>query len=272
MEYRLNSSELIDKCTFSWGELYKDEADKQAFLRRFEAFTNADPVAGEVAHVDDFGIIYTSESFIPPVVDTDKSNLVLVLGNPAPESVAMGAMFAYENHGKRYHRFWRVLDGAGVLQFGTDPDKLDPHTKMERLYAGEYSSPFNVFIVPFYSFPTPPGGEWNGVAGIRRLFGSAFPMVAAQDSERVQKFLDAYIHDRDSILAFQKDAFVALSNSQPTPAVYNYRDLLEQPAVSEFRTRSGANANLICMLPTRLLHSRQTKGALSSLAIRRSLS
>lgn len=186
--------------------------------------------------------------------------------------MAMGAMFAYENHGKRHHRFWRVLDGAGVLQFSTDPDKLDPHTKMARLYAGEYDSPFNIFIVPFYSFPTPPGGEWNGVAGIRRLFGPAFPAVAAQDNERMQKFLDTYIKDGDSILAFQKDAFVALSGSQPIPAIYNYRNLLERPAVSEFRTRSGSDANLICMLPTRLLHSRQTKAALSSLAIGRSFS
>lgn len=272
MEYRLNSSELIDKCSFSWNELYKAEAEKQAFLRRFEAFTDADPAAREIVRISDFGINYSSESFIPPATDADKSNVVLVLGNPAPESVAMGAMFAYENHGKRYHRFWRVLDGAGVLQFGTDPDKLDPHAKMVRLYAGEYDSPFNIFIVPFYSFPTPPGGEWNGVAGIRRLFGNAFPAVAAQDNERMQMFLDTYIKDGDSILAFQKDAFVALSDSQPVPAIYNYRNLLERPAVSEFRTRSGANANLICMLPTRLLHSRQTKAALSSLAIGRSLS
>ena len=272
MEYGLNQSELIDKCGFSWNELYSNPTDKQLFLDRLKAFTDSDPAAAEIIQVDDSGIIYSSESYIPPVVDDTKANLVLVLGNPAPESVAMGAMFAYENHGKRYHRFWRVLDGAGILRFSQDPDTLDPRSKMEQLYANEYDSPFNVFILPFYSFPTPPGGEWNGVAGIRRLFGSAFPRIAAQDKGRIQALFDAHLKDGDSILAFQKDAFVALSDTQPTPAPYNYRALLQQPAVSAFRTQAGVNANLICMLPTRLLHSHQTKEALSRLAIGGALS
>ncbi len=267
MEYRLNSSELIDKCSFSWSELYDNDADKQAFLKRLDTFIAADSAAANIIHVDSFGISYSSESYIPPAVNPDKANLVLVLGNPAPESVAMGAMFAYENHGKRHHRFWRVLDEAGLLRFRQSPDTLDPHAKMEKLYANEFDAPFNTFIVPFYSFPTPPGGEWNGVAGIRKLFGRAFPVIAAQDTERVQAFFDAYIHDGDSILAFQKDAFVALNDTQEAPVPYNYRNLLQQPAVSEFRTRNGANANLVCMLPTRLLHSGQTKGVLSRIAI-----
>lgn len=272
MEYRLNSSELIDKCSFSWNELCSNETDKRAFLDRLQAFTGADPAAAEIIDVSDFGINYSSESYVPPATDANKANVVLILGNPAPESVAMGAMFAYENHGKRYHRFWRVLDGAGILRFPQDPDTLDPHAKMDKLYAGEYDSPFNIFIVPFYSFPTPPGGEWNGVAGIQRLFGSAFPVIATQDNERVQALFDAHLKDGDSILAFQKDAFIALSDSQEVPAPYNYKDLLQQPAISAFRSRSGASANLICMLPTRLLHSRQTKGALSRLALGEALS
>lgn len=272
MEYHLNPSELIDKCSFSWGELYQRDADKQAFLKRLDAFTEADPAAEKIIRVSDFGINYSSESYVPPTVDPNKANLVLVLGNPAPESVAMGAMFAYENHGKRHHRFWRILDEVGLLRFPENPDMLDPHTKMEMLYANEFDAPYNTFIVPFYSFPTPPGGEWNGVAGVRKLFGSAFPAIAAQDTERVQAFFDTYIHDGDSILAFQKDAFVALNDTQEAPVPYNYRNLLQQPAISDFRTRNGANANLICMLPTRLMHSGQTKGALSRLAIGEALS
>lgn len=272
MEYLLNSAELIDDCGFSWDELYSNPADKRAFLTRLHAFTDANPSAAEIVHVSDTGISYSSESYIPPVVDDTKPNLVLVLGNPAPESVAMGAMFAYENHGKRYHRFWRVLDEAGLLQFTRSPDTLDPHAKMKKLYAREYSSPFNVFIVPFYSFPTPPGGEWNGVAGIRRLFGNAFPTVATQDSKRVQTLFDTHLRDGDFVLAFQKDAFVALANTQSAPALYNYRNLLQGPAVSEFITGGGAHANLVCMLPTRLLHSGQTKKTLSRLALGEALS
>lgn len=272
MEYGLNQSELIDKCGFSWSELYSDPTNKQLFLDRLRAFTDSDPAAAEIIQAGDFGITYSSESYIPPLIDDAKANLVIVLGNPVPESVAMGAMFAYENHGKKYHRFWRVLDGAGILRFSQDPDKLDPHSKMEQLYTNGYDSPFNVFILPFYSFPTPSGGEWNGVAGIRRLFGSAFPAIAAQDRGRVQALFDARLRDGDSILVFQKDAFVALSDTQPTPTPYNYRSLLQQPAVSTFHTQGGASADLICMLPTRLLHSHQTKEALSRLAIGGSLS
>lgn len=236
------------------------------FIKRFNDFLTADSFIGKIANIDDDGFHYESESFIPTHIDPSKKNLVIILGNPAPESVAMGAMFAYEGSGKRYHRFWRVLDDTGVLRFSDKPDMLDPHEKMRRLYAGEYTSPFNIFILPFYSFPTPPGGVWNGVAGVRRLFAESFTIVEKYDTKRILDFLDSYLHEDDYVLAFQKDAFVALTERQEPPVAYNYKELLGQPSFSLLPIKERMiNVNLICMLPTRLLHSRCTKDLLASL-------
>ncbi|HTE22586.1 MAG TPA: hypothetical protein VK674_06120 [Candidatus Limnocylindria bacterium] len=267
IEYRFNESGLIDECSLSLTELYSDDSSREAFIGRFERLSVADPTIAQIAKVEDDEFRYRSESYIPPTIDPDKKTLVMVLGNPAPESVAMDAMFAYESNGARYHRFWKVLDSVGVLQFPQGPDELEPHEKMEKLYNNDYLSPFNLHILPFYSFPTAPGGEWSGVAGVRRLFADAFPDMETRDSSRMLEFLDQRLHDGDFVLAFQKDAYNALSKSQAEPVPYNYRGLLAQPAVSTFQTPSGETATLICMLPTRLLHSHQTKETLSRLAL-----
>lgn len=84
------------------------------------------------------------------------------------------ALFAYENNGKRYHRFWNVLEQTGIIMFDRPANTIPPHDKMQKLYAGDFASPFNVFIFPFYSFATPPGGRWSGVAGVKRIFGKAY--------------------------------------------------------------------------------------------------
>lgn len=266
MDYSVNKAGLIDAYRLSLSGLY-NKAGLRAFHNRLANFVKSDQYLPQVLSVDNDILWYDSESYIPSVIDPLKKNLVMILGNPAPESIIRGAMFAYENHGKRYHRFWRVLDVSGVLRFGQDPDILDPHAKMERLFNGDYVSPFNIFILPFYSFSTPPSGTWSGVAGVRRLFGRAFTAIEALENERMQKTFDEHLHTGDALLVFQKDAYTALSKSQNMLQPYDYQRLLRQPVISTFYTRADAAVDLICMLPTRLLHSRQTKYTLTNLAL-----
>ena len=263
-EYGTNYEGLIDRHHIALSKIY-DEAELSAFKLRLEEFIGSDPSLPQILSLEGDELVYDSESFVPPISDPTKKSVVLVLGNPAPESVAMQAMFAYENHGKRYHRFWRVLDETGILQFSENPDTIDPHEKMLRLYRGDYSSPFNVSIVPFYSLPTPPGGKWGGVAGLQRLFGNAFKRIEAYDLERVEQFFAARLEGGDTVVVFQKDAYLAILQS-PEEQVYDYRRLLQEPTVSTINTSGGAELNLVCMLPTRLLHSHQTKDALKKLS------
>lgn len=266
-----SETQLIDKRTINLDELFSDE-EQRLFRERLERFLASDVSASEIVKVSGNMLTYDSESYIPHPIDPGKPNLMLILGNPAPESVSMNAMFAYESSGKRSHRFWQVLDTTGVLRFGQDdPSTIDPHDKMRRLYNGDYNSPSNVFILPFYSFATPPGGPWGGVLGIRRLFGSGFSRLEALDARRICAFFDKHVTGGDTILVFQKDAFVALTCSQHDAPPYDYRSLLSQPIISSYTTAANATARLMCMLPTRLLHSSQTKNVLASLASERPL-
>ena len=175
-------------------------------------------------------------------------------------------MYAYEAGGKRYHRFWNVLQRTDILRFDADPATLDPHEKMARLFSGQYASPFNVYILPFYSLASPPGGPWNGVAGLQRLFAEAFPLVEQYDAARVLTIFNGHFHDGDTILTFQKDVYVALQQHAKHSHPYDYKGLLTQPLISDLRTPSGASLAVGCLLPTRLMYSGQTGEALSRLA------
>jgi hypothetical protein len=265
VENYFHPTRLIDTHRIAIDQLFDSDEAYAAFSDRFARFMASTPHAENIMSLANGELYYRSESFIPPYIDETKSNMLLVLGNPAPESIAMEAMFAYEGQKGRYHRFWRVLSDTGVLQFAEHPDQLDPQEKMNRLYTGEYDSPCNVFITPFYSFPTPPGGEWNGVAGVRRLFGSAFSQLEQQDLQRMQQLCQEHVRSGDAILAFQKDAFVNLAGTQSNPPAYNYRELLQRPLACSFAAEDG-EAQLLCVLPTRLLHSKQTKNVLGTVA------
>jgi len=235
-------------------------------LRRAESFTQSDENLPKILSVQNGELAYLSESYLPPQPDPDKRSLAFVLGNPAPESIAVKAMYAYEASGKRHHRFWNVLQKTGILQFDAEPTTLDPHEKMARLFSNQYTSPFNIYIIPFYSLASPPGGPWNGVAGVRRLFAEAFPLVEQYDSARVLNIFNTHFHDGDSVLTFQKDAYVALQQHAEHAQPYDYRQLLTEPLISDLRTPRGALLTVGCLLPTRLLYSAQTGGVLSRLA------
>ena len=189
-----------------------------------------------------------------------KPNLFFVVGNPAPKSIALRAMYAHEGVGtERQHRFWKVMHSTGVLRFSQrDPDVYQPYEKMQRLYAGRYESPFNVHIVPFFSLASPPGGRWGGVAGLRRLFGKEFQRLIAAELAAVRGLIDTRLNPGDCVLALQKDAYTALR--QPGAPAYDVSLLHRAAIVSEYMR---GTVNLVCIPPTRLLYSRVTQSVLT---------
>lgn len=258
--------DLIDHHSLSLEQLYPNSDRRDAFLSRLQQFTQSDENLSKIVSVADGELAYLSESFVPQRPDPGKHNLAFVLGNPAPESIALQAMYAYEAGGKRYHRFWNVLQRTGILQFDVDAATLDPHEKMARLFGGQYSSPFNVYILPFYSLASPPSGLWNGVAGLQRLFAEAFPLVEQYDAAKVLTVLNERFQDGDTVLTFQKDAYAALQQHAEHARPYDYKQLFTEPLISDLRIPNGALLTVGCLLPTRLMYSGQTGKTLSELA------
>lgn len=259
MKYQINQHELIDEYEIDINSLYQD-SKKQAFIKRLGDFIKSDSNLDSIMSLNDEVLSYSSESFIPRNIDPNKRNVMFILGNPAPESIALRSMFSFEANGKRYHRFWRVLHDTGVLEFDTHPNNLTPGEKMERLYKNDYNSPFNLLIVPFYSLPSAPGGDWGGVSGVKRLYSEAFRQVESMEKAKIKDITSRFLRHNDLLVTFQKDAFVNLSREK----IYNYKELLKAPFTSEL-DESDVSIKLMCLPPTRLLYSNVTKNALKNI-------
>jgi hypothetical protein len=255
------SAGLIDRCSVSLNWLFGGERERAAFASRFRKFVECDESLEGIARLSGDVLRYESESFLPVTLDASKPSLFFVMGNPAPDSVARGAMYAYEGTSSRQHRFWKVLHTTGVLRFSEAmPDVYSPQEKMDRLFAGEYESPFNVHVIPFFSLASPAGGAWSGVNGLRRLLGQGFARVT--DAERAA--LGGLLQDRarkgDRILVFQKDAYLALKE----PGAPGYDGARLRGGAIEGRYGS-TGIDLICLPPTRLFYSHVTSSVLEGL-------
>ncbi len=251
---------LIDRCDLALGMLYAERAERHGFTVRFRDFITSDESLPRIVEARRNVLSYESESFIPPQPDPTKSNVFFVVGNPAPRSVALRAMYAHEGGGHgRQHRFWKVMHTTGMLRFSQhDPDTHQPDEKMRRLYNGDYESPFNVHIVPFFSLPSPSSGPWSGVAGLRRRFGRQFHDVVSAELAAVHELIDARAKPGDCVLILQRDAYMALK--QPDAPAYDGALLRSAPIVSHYCRA----VDLLCIPPTRLLYSRVTQSVLST--------
>lgn len=216
LQRNFDRQSLIDPCRLALEPLFLSVAERRSFMVRLREFVASDDALRQIVNVRGGTLGYESESFVPPQLDLTKPSLFFVVGNPAPKSIAQRAMYAHEGGGTdRQHRFWKVMHSTGILRFShCDPDVYQPHEKMQRLYAREYESPFNVHIVPFFSLASPPGGQWAGVAGLRKLFGNEFPGVVAAELAAVRELIDSRIKPGDCLIVLQKDAYIALKPPQ----------------------------------------------------------
>jgi len=160
-------------------------------------------------------LIYDTEVLIPRK-KKERLNLLIVLGNPAVHSVAAGMFFSYKKtrvEGKWIeHPFWGALRDANILKFCEDIERSTPENisginalKRNLLLNVEHESCFNVFILPYFSFPTPASGECNGVGGIRKIVGDEiFNEMKKFEFQRLRDILrDNHIRD---VICFQKSS------------------------------------------------------------------
>jgi len=157
-----------------------DEQERKDLKRRISQnseYTN-------IIRYEDGGnkLVYKTEVLVPKVAKRDRLNLLMVLGNPATHSVQSGMFFAYERRrGKQgierwiEHRFWTALRDCRVLIFCDDVaspthENIDVVNRYKRefLLNSRYESDFNIFILPYFSFPTPSS---VGVKGIEPIVG-----------------------------------------------------------------------------------------------------
>jgi hypothetical protein len=191
--------------------------------RRFEARLHEFLMVGTSAKVisyNDGVISYLTESVVPTKRDS-RPPVLLLFGNPAPESVQRGCFFAGEKN-RREHRFWRALRESGIMSF--DEGACDTDASRTRvLFDLAYTSPFRVGLAVFYSMPSPASDpKWSGVAGLRRLFGKrALREIAECEKRRVEGLISEFMLGQPggAVVTFQKDAYLGVKGSDRTEKV-----------------------------------------------------
>ena len=195
-------------------ELYPNYEDRRRFEARLSEFLEVD-TSSEILDYKDGVLSYLTESVIPNKRDF-RQPLLLLFGNPAPASVRHRCFFATEK-GRREHRFWLILEKAGIISFNNTDEDINTF-RSKALFDLDYESPFRVGLAVFYSMPSPASGpKWSGVAGLRKLFGArALRTIACFEKRRVENLAIRFITDNSNgaIIAFQKDAYLGIKDAE----------------------------------------------------------
>ena len=247
----------IQPCELDISLLYSDPDDRARFERNWPEYLRSDPSLTQVVRRAGNKIFYITESLIPAERD-NRPPLLLLLGNPAPHSVAAGMCFAFEGSG-REHRFWVALRRAGLLEFSSDSHTraytLEERNRIRKqeLFRLDYTSPFRIGIAVYFSLPSAASDpKWSGVSGLHRLFGArALHLIAARENERISDLVRGVMDRPGGILAFQRAAYEGV-RSESTPP---YTRALARSGRLLGQARYGTHVLLAGAPPTRLLNS-----------------
>lgn len=203
----------IQRMLMNTNELYSNSEQHHKFEDRLQEFLKVD-TSSQIVKYNNGIMSYLTESIIPTKQDS-RPPLLLLFGNPAPDSVRKRCFFASVK-GKREHRFWPIIDKAGIMSFKNTADDINTFRK-KALFELDYESPFRIGLAVFYSMPSPASApKWNGVAGLRRLFRArAFREITICEKERVERIIKEFIGDGScgAIIAFQKDAYLGVKSN-----------------------------------------------------------
>lgn len=204
----------IQRVVLDTKELYPNYEERRRFEARLREFLEVD-ISSEIMDYNDGMLSYLTESVIPTKQDS-RLPLLLLFGNPAPNSVRNKCFFAAEK-GKREHLFWSVLEKAGIITFKKTSDDINTF-RTRSLFDLNYESPFRVGLAVFYSMPSPASDlKWSGVAGLSKLFGArALREITLREKKRVDSLIQEFIGDnpRDAVIAFQKDAYLGVKDGR----------------------------------------------------------
>ena len=181
----------IQRIILNTKKLYPNHEEHRRFEDRLREFLKVD-TSSEIMCYRDGILRYLTESVIPTKQDA-RPPLLLLFGNPAPDSIIKKCFFARETR-REIHRFWTALAKADYFSFrNTGKDINIARTKV--LFDLTYQSKFRIGLAVFHSMPSPASDlKWNGVAGLNKLFGAkAFKEITSCEKSRVEGIIKKFI-------------------------------------------------------------------------------
>lgn len=230
--YQENKNNIIQKVEIDLTKIPRE--NRQDLESRLTAFLNY------IGHKNLFDytknkLTYQTEVLLPKI-NKNRINLLMVVGNPALHSVAEGMFFSYQRTAVKgkwsEHRFWKGLRECGILKFRRtfktpSPENIGKLNKLKRdcLLTGNYKSNFNLFLLTYFSFPTPSTGKYNGVGGIKKVIGG--DLFAELKEFELQRFKGIVLSNNIKyVLCFQKDVLDEIKSQVEYEQI---DDILDKP-------------------------------------------
>ena len=212
------TSEVGLKCSIDLSKLFPDEKGRYKFQNNFKKFCESQPTVCNIIQVSGNDLTYQSEQLIPSKKDNRPPGL-FVFGNPAPHSINNGMFFSSESKSGGEHRFWRsILPTAGIddLNFKDIIGEGERNQKRLRaLLEIDYKAPIRIGLCFLNSFPSPASGDYSGIQGVKRLFGSkAMGELVKYENERVLSVIKEFVAPNGAVFTFHSDAWSSLKRFQ----------------------------------------------------------
>lgn len=239
----------IQRIVLNIKQLYPKPEKRCRFENHLHEFLKID-TSSEIIDYENGVLSYLTESVIPTKQDS-RPPLLLLFGNPAPDSVRNKCFFAAEK-GRSEHRFWPILEKAGIISFKNTTEDINTF-RTRSLFNLDYESPFRIGLAVFYSMPSPASDpKWSGVAGLSKLFRArAFREITTYEKKRVESIIQEFIGDdiRGAVIAFQKDAYLGVKDADSQESV-----VVEEGKWCAIEARcSSSKVMLFRMPPTRYM-------------------
>ena len=239
------------KCKIRLDRLFPDQKSRERFDDKWKNFIE-DSCNNDIYRLQGNTLSYDSEQLIPTKTNA-KPSLLLVLGNPASESVKRGMFFATDKDGKEL-RFWKyILEDAGLLfppKINNFSAKALNQCRKKQLWKLDYKTNFRIGLSVFISMPSAAGGKWSGVAGIQKLLGTAaFRLIEKEETERIISCALKFVQNKGAVITFQKNAWENL-RSENDP-VYTIDRAKNGKLIGHLKWNAGIR--LYGVPPTRLV-------------------
>lgn len=238
------------KCKLNLDCLFPDQKSRNRFDDKWIDFIE-DSCNDDIYRLIGDTLSYDSEQLIPTKTD-GRTSLLLVLGNPASESVKRGMFFATDKDGKEL-RFWEYI--LCKADFLPPPSKGKPasalnQNRKRQLSELRYDTRFRLGLSVFISMPSAAGGKWSGVAGIQKLLGSAaFRLIEKEETQRIISCAKKFVQNKGAVITFQKNAWENLRSEKDLE--YTIDRAKNDKLVG--RLKGNSDIQLFGVSPTRLV-------------------
>lgn len=242
-------------CVLDLGKLYLSNFELKQFDDKWPTFINSDPWNEKVIKRINNKIYYQHKSWVPEKVD-DRKPLLILAGNPAPQSTYEDVYYAFEINGSE-HRFWKVLRKLDYIDLTFDLEKMKSN-----FFDLNYDSPFRLGIDVIFSFPSSVSTPaWSGVQGLKKLFGKkAFDKMFDIEKRRLHDLIQRFfVNSQATIIAMQKDAYNSIAQNE-----YSQHKAVEGKLSSQYTLNCFSYA-VYGTPPTRWLYTKKMQSVLTKI-------